>query len=206
MNTTPIVMTVIVNDSKNFSLYSLYHALGQGFLEFYPILSSSILHSEWENTDYRKIVKRAKPELFKKIVATTEGNYFKKGNVEFLFLPLSYQGQDPTSIKRAQLAHFNGVFIQEDYSESFFKVTLNSLVDMSSGKQAAAVMHSVHRAFCESSIKVRDEWESRGFDFVIENSVITIDKDYDVIIHDLGYTEVPTGTITVAGEWLHPQD
>lgn len=172
---------------------------------------------EWIKSRIRKIVKRAHGSKWRKLESAVESGDVAIQNsvmsnahgegVVYAFAPmrasempkvlrnLQVSGLD---LERSQCDNLNQ---QESGSERTLLVTLNDDVEMTSGKAIAQACHVAQVALKALDDDDFSEWCDSGLQCQFAWKRLCDDaSNHDVVIHDAGFTEVPSNSLTAVGD------
>lgn len=174
--------------------------------------------NEWIGSRIRKIVKRAHGSKWTKVLDYALGNAetphvpacysSARGAGVIAFAPMRVSEQ-PRCIKSLQVS---GLELRnpDDADETtptrtyagcdVLNVTLDESLDMTTGKAIAQACHVVQIAFKSLDDDKYDDWRDNGFCCKVDRGVIDDASEYDVCVHDAGFTEVPSGSLTAIGK------
>lgn len=205
-------MTIVVKDTKDFTITQLAETVAIAVASFTPVsyVDAPDNWKEWNETNFRKILKRMKPNQFDKIAEKTpetiDKYFYRSGseNVEVVVFEPLRKSEKIDALKTAQVSHFTTVD-EELSSVTKFGVpvvTLNKELNMSAGKASVAAAHALQKLrehmFVNDSLSFQ-MWEAHKRIHVRWDSIDEND-DSVVVIHDSGLTEVIPGSITAVAE------
>lgn len=172
---------------------------------------------EWIKSRIRKIVKRAHGAKWRKLESAVESGDVAipssvtlnahGESVVYAFAPMR-ASEMPKVLRNLQVSGLDlgrsqcdGLNHQESGSEMTLLVTLNDDVEMTSGKAIAQACHVAQVAlkalddddfseWCDSGLQCQFTWKRLCGDA----------SNHDVVIHDAGFTEVPSNSLTAVGD------
>lgn len=211
LNDDPLAMNIVVRDTKDFTITQLAKATAFSVASFTPLsyLDVSPSWKEWNKTNFRKILKRMKPNKFDKLSETPpktvrSGSYSLGGVDVIVFEPLR-KSREIDALKSAQVSHFTTID-EELSSATMFGVpvvTLNKDLGMSAGKASVAAAHALQKLrekmFIEGSFNNYSNREVSK-NFVVRWDSIDENDESEIVIHDSGFTEVVPGSITAVAK------
>ena len=144
--------------------------------------------NEWIGSRIRKIVKRAHGSKWSKVLD------YALGNAETPHVPACY-----SSARGAGVIAFAPMRVSEQ--PRCIKSLQVSGLELSNPAIAQAC-HVVQIAFKSLDDDKYDDWRDNGFCCKVDRGVIDDASEYDVCVHDAGFTEVPSGSLTAVGKLL----
>ncbi len=161
-----------------------------------------VLLRAWMEGRIRKLMKRVKPAAWKSIISNelfhTVG---VSGSAEVaVFAPVRISEQ-PDALRKAQVAGLeapvNGS--AERQGTAYLHVYADASLNMTTGKLAAQVGHAVQLFLMYGNTYKIEEWMEAGCLITVERSDnMPSVETADIIVRDAGFTEVPSGSVTVA--------
>ena len=168
---------------------------------------------EWFAGQFIKTVRRANQKEFDKLKETARAEVVVGEGKALAFEPFLIE-EIPGEIKKLQVSNFERESSGKWPSGDGPKLFINPNLKMSTGKTAAQVAHGLFGLILKGNLGERDNWRNSGaaFSVVMLNKNVwkktledimenTEEKNKKVIIHDAGYTEIPSGSCTVIGIW-----
>jgi peptidyl-tRNA hydrolase len=162
--------------------------------------------SEWTSGRIRKIVKRARGAAWNKLIPLDVPHFHAESNgAEVLvFAPMRISEQ-PKEIKRLQVTGLNS----NDYSSNEFSteqgyllVAVNDSLNMSTGKVVAQVGHAVQLFLMYGNEVEIENWADNGWPLkVVRAENLSEDTATGIVVHDAGFTEVPSGSLTATANY-----
>lgn len=206
MRVSDYALVIIVKDTKDFNLQELSETLARGVIKVISRLVESPTDefTQWNSSNYRKILKRLKPKDFAKIPKDAV-TFFRNDHVEIAIFDPAIKGHEHPSIKRAQVS---GLTVLERTDFNFVKerpalrITTNKSLEMSPAKESVAAAHASHQAFLSVTESFKEKWANNDYALEVESSFLS-DVEYDIEIHDSGFTEVEPNSITSVASWLY---
>jgi len=210
----PLELTVIVEDTKNFTEPELIQAVAESVISFVPVPSQMPENShfaQWIQGRFRKLLKRMKPNYFVKLPKELENNNiafstYKKGNVNLIIIEPQPKSFTLPVLKRAQVSGLSLLPIETYPKATMFgkvEIVINENLTMSASKSAIAAAHALQLfrddAYLNNKLTYEVLMRSMPVHIVwqkIEKE--TDDQDFTVVIRDAGLTEVEPGSITAA--------
>lgn len=210
----PLALTVIVEDTKNFTEPELVQAVAEAVIQFVPVPQHMVKDSsfsQWMQGRFRKLLKRMKPNYFAKLSAELSENNisylsYTKENVNLIVVePLPKSFTLPV-LKRAQVSGLT-LLPTETYPDvkMFGKaeIVINKNLNMSASKAAVAAAHALQLLRDDLFITNQATYEvlMRNTPLNIVWQTIeetTVDEHFTSVIRDAGLTEVEPGSITAA--------
>lgn len=98
-------ITIIIKDTKNFTKEQLSHTTSTAVIcHLIHNKTDTLNWTTWSNTRFRKLLKRAKPALFEKIVQETQGYLYETDTISLFLTEPHLKAETPEIFKRAQVS------------------------------------------------------------------------------------------------------
>lgn len=158
----------------------------------------------WTSGRIRKIVKRAKASAWNKVVELPHfaGNY--EGTQVIAFAPMRISEQ-PKELKKLQVTGLNSELTAPMPADgtAHLLVKVNASLGMSTGKLVAQVGHAVQLFLAYGEKDQILDWNSTGSRLrVIKAENLSETAISGIVVHDAGFTEVPSGSLTATAEYV----
>lgn len=160
---------------------------------------------EWTSGRIRKIVKRARTSAWNKVSALENthfvGHY--KGVEVLVFAPMRISEQ-PKELKKLQVTGLNSNDCSSmDVEEGgHLLVQVNDSLNMSTGKVVAQVGHAVQLFLSFGDMDEVRSWGHSGCHLkVVRAENLNETTATGIIVHDAGFTEVPSGSLTATANY-----
>lgn len=212
-DTDPLAVIYVVNDSRDEegNIASEKDILQASSDALHQLLSSEdeeVLRkvSDWTSGRIRKIVKRARGSAWTKLetldIPHFAGNY--NGADVLVFAPMRISEQ-PKEIKKLQVT---GLSSHDDSSmeykaiQAHLLVRVNQNLNMSTGKVVAQVGHAIQLFLMYGDTAHVKDWTDSGLYLkVVRSENLDETATTGIIVHDAGFTEVPSGSLTATAEY-----
>lgn len=207
----PFAVIYVVNDSRDDSgniaaekdiLQASSHALIQ-------LLSSddeSVVEvvREWTAGRIRKIVKRARGAAWNKTEALESTHFVGEHNgVKVLVFAPMRLSEQPKEVKRLQVTGLDSNdYSSVEHASAHLLVKVNESLSMSTGKVVAQVGHAVQLFLMRGNTEQIKDWKGNGCRLrVIRAENLDETTTTGIVVHDAGFTEVPSGSLTATAEY-----
>lgn len=164
---------------------------------------------QWFEGRIRKIVKRAKGISWDKVAALDVPHF--KANFEgvevMVFAPMRVS-QQPKELKKLQVS---GLDSEDKFPANLgnrghrcLNVTVDEKLGMTTGKLTAQVGHAVQLFMMYANESSVQRWLSHGSVIKVTRSTEMPDVELvDIVVHDAGLTEVPSGSLTATAKYIN---
>ena len=169
--------------------------------------------NRWLAGRIRKICKRARGAAWEKAAALPGATATVRSATVRAFVPCPTD-QVPAEIAKLQVQGLDTedpapvtdpVTVLAVACPDTLVIAVNPELTMSTGKTAAQVAHASNVAWLDASPQRRRAWAARGFPTVVTRPA---ERDFrrfstlaDVEIHDAGFTEIASGSLTTVARW-----
>lgn len=208
----PYALFYVVNDSRDEegNIASEKDILQASTNALLQVLNSEdeqviVLVKEWTSGPIRKIAKRARAAAWNKVLALDTTRFMGEHNgVQVIaFAPMRLSTQ-PRDLKKLQVTGLNSTDSSsaDIENESHLLVRVNETLNMSTGKVVAQVGHAVQLFLMYGKQEETAHWLENGSRLkVIRTENVLKSETTAIIVHDAGYTEVPSGSMTATAEY-----
>lgn len=209
----PMAVIYVVNDARDEegSIASEKDILQASSDALYGLLSSEDEEviskvSEWTSGRIRKIVKRARGSAWNKLDSLDIPHFggVYKGAEVVVFAPMRISEQ-PKEIKKLQVTGLNSnddTSMEYKDSESHLLVKVNQNLNMSTGKVVAQVGHAIQLFLMYGDEVHVEAWANSGLHLkVVRSENLSETATNGIVVHDAGFTEVPSGSLTATAEY-----
>lgn len=208
----PFAVVYVVNDSRDDegNIPAEKNILQASSDALFALLSSedeSIVArvKEWTDGRIRKIVKRARGSAWDKASALEAAHFvgYYKGAEVLVFAPMRISEQ-PKELKKLQVTGLNSHdFSSMEVDENnHLLVQVNDSLNMSTGKVVAQVGHAVQLFLTFGNTDEIRSWSNSGFHLkVVRAENLNESTATGIIVHDAGFTEVPSGSLTATANY-----
>lgn len=206
----PLAMTIVVRDTKDFTITQLAKSTALAVASFtpYPFADSSDNWEEWDSTNFRKILKRMKPNKFdtlsEKIPEDVDHEFYSFNGIDLMVMEPVRKSSSFDALKGAQVTHFQTV--EENLPKATMfgvpVITLNKDLGMSAGKASVAAAHALQKLnehLFAKDCSTFQIWNAHK-NVHVRWDTIEEDDSSTVVIHDSGFTEVIPGSITAVAK------
>ena len=208
----PFAVVFVVNDSRDDSgnIAAERDILQASSTALIQLLTSEdeavvALVREWTAGRIRKIVKRARASAWDKAAVLEHPHTVAEHNGAkvLAFAPMRLSEQ-PKELKKLQVTGLNSSdTAPADYGKrDHLEVSVNDSLNMSTGKVVAQVGHAVQLFMLYADPEQVKEWAVTGHLVkVVRAENISDDASAAIIVHDAGFTEVPSGSLTATADF-----
>lgn len=209
----PMAVIFVVNDSRDEegNIASEKDILQASSDALYGLLSSEDEEvvrkvSEWTSGRIRKIVKRARGSAWTKLETLELPRFagWYKGAEVIAFAPMRLSEQ-PKELKKLQVTGLNSndsSSMEYKSSEAHLLVTVNENLEMSTGKVVAQVGHAIQLFLMYGNKAEVKAWTEGGLYLkVVRSEKLDETTTNGIVVHDAGFTEVPSGSLTATAEY-----
>lgn len=211
-DTDPFAVVYVVNDSRDDAgeiaaekdiLQASSDALFKLLSSTDEVISSRV--KEWTSGRIRKIVKRARTSAWNKVTALEFPHFVGEfnGTQVIVFAPMRISEQ-PKDLKKLQVTGLNSSnsSSMEIGKVSHLLVQVNDSLSMSTGKVVAQVGHAIQLFIMFGNADEVQSWEQSGCHLkVVRAENLNESTATGIIVHDAGFTEVPSGSLTATAEY-----
>ena len=208
----PLAVIYVVNDSRDeageiASEKDILQASSDALSQLLNSSDEAVIASirEWTSGRIRKIVKRARGAAWQKADAL-EATHFSgthgTGQV-LVFAPMRLSEQ-PKELKKLQVTGLNSsdASSKEYANAAHLLVEVNDSLNMSTGKVVAQVGHAVQLFLTFGVRSEVQDWKDTGSKLkVVRVENLTESTATGIIVHDAGFTEVPSGSLTATANY-----
>lgn len=149
----------------------------------------------WLEGRIRKVVRRARGNEWLQLLQT-EHVYSSYGKAEIVILPPHPVDNVPPMVKKLQVS---GLDLPKNDTIAGalagLQVSINDKLGMTTGKAAAQIGHAVQIAIFHSDRDVLISWRDNNFPVGLCSWEMYEDR-WSSVIHDAGFTEIPSGSLT----------
>lgn len=211
-DTDPFAVVYVVNDSRDDAgeIAAEKDILQASSDALFKLLSStdeviSARVKEWTSGRIRKIVKRARTSAWNKVAALEFPHFVGEfnGTQVIVFAPMRISEQ-PKDLKKLQVTGLNSSdsSSMEIEKENHLLVQVNDSLNMSTGKVVAQVGHAIQLFLTFGNADEVQSWERSGCHLkVVRAENLNESTATGIIVHDAGFTEVPSGSLTATAEY-----
>jgi peptidyl-tRNA hydrolase len=209
----PMAVIYVVNDARDEAgaIASEKDILQASSDALYGLLSSEDEEvvskvREWTSGRIRKIVKRARGAAWQKVerldLPTSTGYY--NGVEVIVFAPMRISEQ-PKELKKLQVTGLNSDDAEPmefRANEAHLLVKVNQNLNMSTGKVVAQVGHAIQLFLMYGEASHIEAWTHSGLHLkVVRSENLAETATTGIVVHDAGFTEVPSGSLTATAEY-----
>lgn len=209
----PMAVIFVVNDSRDEegNIASEKDILQASSDALYGLLSSEEEEvvrkiNEWTSGRIRKIVKRARGSAWNKAetlgIPHFAGTY--NGADVIVFIPMRISEQ-PKELKKLQVTGLNSSdtsSMEYKPTEGHLLVKVNQNLEMSTGKVIAQVGHAIQLFLMYGAKPEVEAWSESGLHLkVVRFEKLDEMTTNGIVVHDAGFTEVPSGSLTATAEY-----
>lgn len=209
----PMAVIYVVNDTRDedSNIASEKNILQASSDALHKLLSSEDEEvvrkvNEWTSGRIRKIVKRARGSAWNKL-DTLELPHFvgtHNGAEVIVFAPMRISEQ-PKEIKKLQVTGLNSnddSSMEYKANEAHLLVKVNQNLNMSTGKVVAQVGHAIQLFLMYADEAQVKAWSDTGLYLkVVRSEKLDETTTNGIVVHDAGFTEVPSGSLTATAEY-----
>lgn len=201
----PLEMVFVVKDTKDFDKQELSQAVTASALRTIPLNNEmSGPWETWVSGRFRKLLRRAKPSLFDRIVSEIGGKVVIENNVAIFATSPLRKSEVVSPLSRSQVS---GLTVLDDKHSSSFSngltIFVNDGLGMSPAKGAIAAAHAAQlsrmRLFDEN-YEIFCKWRDDNYPCSVQ-WVTELPSDRFVEVYDAGLTEVVPGSLTALSVW-----
>lgn len=195
----PYAMVFVVNDNKSLILNrnDVIVAVARATVEMIIAEEHSFQVDAWLDQRIRKLVKRGRNKAWDDLEPLP---YIEQveNNAEVKVFPPYKLSEVPAEIRKLQLTGLVTVDepVEKVLDPNTLVISFNPHVELSTGKAAAQAGHAAQLFVMKAPIEKVDGWFNAGKPIAIVNSPDFDDTDFDIEVHDAGFTEIPAGTRT----------
>ena len=229
----PLEVSFVVEDTKDFTREQLSSALARAALESIPLMSADTQAEDsrwatWAAGRFRKILRRAKPTLFARIVADVPGAALVQTHPQVVVVPPLRKSEIAKPLSRAQISGLtvlpsvmndavsnvstvSNVCKASNVSNDAptLQIIVNDDLGMSASKGAVAAAHAAQVArqtLAEQHTPAYQSWVAAHYPVRVIWGDISgnAQRASDAIIRDAGFTEVAPGSITAMASFVAP--